>query len=525
MADTSPIFDLEPHIETLDPGKLNHLSISLRSYKEPDLLPKKKGARLILTILVDPPRGSPVPAHSVATTVSGHISGPSTLATTVNFYPRRAVTVGHDGSAFNSGRSAFASQAVGMLDTTSRIQVQLSGMGVSGHISGRSALATPTASNAKQTSQDQRIGLGISVASAEQSHYAAPIASNAKPTHSGRSASSGYGKTSNQSTLPTGSDDRFCPNPSAAVAALSVFNPNKGKGLEDQAPALQQTRDPKHVQVNAESVTPSFAPNSGATVAPTTPIDIPKQKMRLKAGAGTTQANLDFGQNSYTRCEECEMWYNKANSGDRKSHAKYHADTMGDKAAKTITNGFIIYEKHSDRKGNIEMHRVYATNRQSSSQEKLESEKALEAYYKEEGGSKISREKLWSQIENPQNYYDPNLVPRYKLFIYRIGLELVGVLLAERVADASAYIDNEAKSIGTAFQVQMSIERIWVKKEWRGQGLGTKLVDLARDHFIQGLVLSKKDIAFSQPTQAGASFARKYVGGGLRGDAWFFVTR
>ncbi|KAJ8270690.1 hypothetical protein GJAV_G00118090 [Gymnothorax javanicus] len=54
------------------------------------------------------------------------------------------------------------------------------------------------------------------------------------------------------------------------------------------------------------------------------------------------------------------------------------------------------------------------------------------------------------------------------------------------------------------------ISRIWVFSLVRRQGIATRLVDTARNTFMYGSHLTKKEIAFSDPTPDGKLFATKY---------------
>ncbi|XP_013418399.1 N-acetyltransferase ESCO1-like [Lingula anatina] len=56
------------------------------------------------------------------------------------------------------------------------------------------------------------------------------------------------------------------------------------------------------------------------------------------------------------------------------------------------------------------------------------------------------------------------------------------------------------------------INRIWVSRKHRGQGIATKLIDCIRRNFTLGYTLNTDDIAFSDPTPDGKLFATKYTG-------------
>lgn len=56
------------------------------------------------------------------------------------------------------------------------------------------------------------------------------------------------------------------------------------------------------------------------------------------------------------------------------------------------------------------------------------------------------------------------------------------------------------------------VRLVWVSLEARRQGLATKLLDCLRSQFMQGYVIQRDELAYSQPTEAGAAFIRVYSG-------------
>nr|XP_015198890.1 PREDICTED: N-acetyltransferase ESCO2-like [Lepisosteus oculatus] len=54
------------------------------------------------------------------------------------------------------------------------------------------------------------------------------------------------------------------------------------------------------------------------------------------------------------------------------------------------------------------------------------------------------------------------------------------------------------------------VSRIWVFSLMRRQKIGTRLVDVVRNTFMYGSLLTKEEIAFSDPTPDGKLFATKY---------------
>jgi N-acetyltransferase len=57
------------------------------------------------------------------------------------------------------------------------------------------------------------------------------------------------------------------------------------------------------------------------------------------------------------------------------------------------------------------------------------------------------------------------------------------------------------------------VRKIWLAPASRGRGLAHALLDTARSHFVYGAhAVPRAQVAFSQPTRAGAALARSYTG-------------
>lgn len=62
----------------------------------------------------------------------------------------------------------------------------------------------------------------------------------------------------------------------------------------------------------------------------------------------------------------------------------------------------------------------------------------------------------------------------------------------------------------TSYPIKCGVSRIWVSQVCRKEGIGTALLNCLRGNFMFGSILTKDDIAFSSPTDAGKAFATKY---------------
>lgn len=108
-----------------------------------------------------------------------------------------------------------------------------------------------------------------------------------------------------------------------------------------------------------------------------------------------------------------------------------------------------------------------------------------------------------------------------KVFLYVLDRRVVGCLIAEKIDKAYRVVPQELKSEGSGrlvccsqdpTKVWVGISRVWVLQAKRGKGIATTLVDAMRQNMVESHILSKDHIAFSDPTEAGMSFAEQYVG-------------
>ena len=127
----------------------------------------------------------------------------------------------------------------------------------------------------------------------------------------------------------------------------------------------------------------------------------------------------------------------------------------------------------------------------------------------------------------PDKHGSP-LVDRFKMYLFIQGTKCVGACLAERIWEAYTVLDpsntpkpqskfpalqSSSISINTVSNPAiMGVSRIWTSNQNRKQGIATKLLDTARSNFLYGLIVEKKTVAFSQPTESGGNLARKWFG-------------
>lgn len=73
-------------------------------------------------------------------------------------------------------------------------------------------------------------------------------------------------------------------------------------------------------------------------------------------------------------------------------------------------------------------------------------------------------------------------------------------------------LGNISLDLNKPVKCMVGVSRIWTRKEFRGKGIARQLLDHVCKDFYFGLVLSREDIAFSQPTDMGHELALKFFG-------------
>jgi len=201
------------------------------------------------------------------------------------------------------------------------------------------------------------------------------------------------------------------------------------------------------------------------------------------------------------------MQYNTTLKEDQRNHDKHH-DRLYAKIQQptTLKAGVKLMQKFVEDT----IHEIRGIDHRVSGAHKKKAYMALEVTSRDLEGVIPIPDELWSLITNPQNEKDPNQVPRYKLFLYLIDLQPVGVLLAERMGSKGDYYHSDPEFMKEG-DIYMCVDRIWVREDMRRKGVASSLVTMARKNFVPGLSLSKMQFAFSHPTGMGREFADAYI--------------
>ena len=256
------------------------------------------------------------------------------------------------------------------------------------------------------------------------------------------------------------------------------------------------------------------------------PIDIP-QKEKKEAPMRIRYHQLRFISDRVTNieCGDCGFFFNRTIESEVKDHSQWHRDhTRGNH----YTKGFLskpLWEEN-DMEGFV--HRIQVNRRGASLKEREWYENALSISMKR-GLDGPFTNSLWRDINDPSAPSSKVQVPRYKIYVYTIGIEVISVILAERISQAGAYYfsaqthDKQGKlanpdpsklqeyvNIDRLFPVMLSVDRLWTESKYQRQRFATKLLDHIRQDFIPYMKLHKCQIAFSLPTSSGSVFATEY---------------
>lgn len=282
-----------------------------------------------------------------------------------------------------------------------------------------------------------------------------------------------------------------------------------------------------------------------------------------------TQTVLDFGQSNVPiSCSQCQMSYQPSVVEDAKLHDMYHnRHKDGIELDKAFTK--------SAMKWGYEVPgipgSVVVVDRKISFPARRTVQKVLEVVNRELGSVEIPEAELWGQKTLEGDTDDSKKVDCYKVFLHVLNNKCVAVCLAERISKAykvksanvperttdplattitpppppppppaaekdlpnnskedSALLTPTSSSApqphfpssadleleSDATSVVVGVSRIWVSKGFRRKGIANNLLDCVTTQFIYGLDIDKEEVAFSQPTDLGASLARAWFGDG-----------
>lgn len=214
---------------------------------------------------------------------------------------------------------------------------------------------------------------------------------------------------------------------------------------------------------------------------------------------------IDLGQNTIVPCQKCGMVFNITSPGDKKLHDKHCIAKLlpGLSEKKAKVEKECIWEKTIGCKE----HTIHVVTANSNKEAKKIAIKVLDFTHETMGGYQYELSELWAQIPNPKD--SSELVSRFKLYVYYIGLDIVGTILAEVYREGTQIWGDQ---LGTQKKVVV-FDRIWVDKSHRHRGYARQLADTVRLNFVNGREIPKEEVGTSELTEFGKAWATAYFGG------------
>lgn len=290
-------------------------------------------------------------------------------------------------------------------------------------------------------------------------------------------------------------------------------------------------------EVTVDSVRPRPASNLSNThqepSAPTFPRLVPSRSL--------TQSVLDFGQsNTPITCTQCQMSYSTSSTEDTTLHNMYHnRHNQGIELGRAFMKSAMkwCYEV-AHIPGS-----VVVVDRKISLPGRRTVQKVLEVVNRELGSVEISEPDLWGQKTLDGEAEDTKKVDNYKVFLHVLDGRCVAVCLVERISKAYKVVSGvrvasqvsarkeeipilTPTSSSSAFSPSVScadlvldekptaviagVSRLWTSKSFRKKGIANNLLDCVTTQFIYGMDIDKEQVAFSQPTDAGAALAKNW---------------
>nr|CDS29504.1 N acetyltransferase ESCO1 [Hymenolepis microstoma] len=263
-----------------------------------------------------------------------------------------------------------------------------------------------------------------------------------------------------------------------------------------------------------------------------------KKRKRISKALTTNQMILDFGQKNFgpTKCKVCSMIYVAGDAEDLKSHQRFHSEFLNQEVKVPRGLKLEIHEDYFNGDQIVEISLIDKPSHQFFSK--------LSALMNQDLGH-----------DRPSSAAEQDLIslpPYCRIFIYIKGHKKIvtGCCIAEDLtADSVAkrgyqlrrlvggrksllswHVQNSSdnpisvKSVDTDFKISTrstsgvislplcGVRRLWVSERHRRKGFATSLVDCVIKHLFYLSEKTRLQVAFAEPTAAGAEFAVKYTG-------------
>ncbi|KXL47215.1 hypothetical protein M433DRAFT_64399 [Acidomyces richmondensis BFW] len=237
-----------------------------------------------------------------------------------------------------------------------------------------------------------------------------------------------------------------------------------------------------------------------------------------------TQMQISLGQEVQKKCKTCGMEYVLSSVEDRRLHDKYHKqNTEGCEVGKDFVQKS---RAHTAFEGARSGDRICVVDNSDTYARRKKALAALEIVQREMGAVPISEKQIWG-VKGAGVPTD-DTEPRCAAYMYIRNNKCIGFLLVERIMEAQRVVapptsraEEGMLARAESCPIQLSamkypaligVSRIWTSPSHRHQNIATTLAVQVGHLQSLGNDLGKEDLAFSQPTEAGARLARKWFG-------------
>lgn len=294
------------------------------------------------------------------------------------------------------------------------------------------------------------------------------------------------------------------------------------------------------------------------------PAKKPTPAVAKKDGKPFTQMQISLGQEVQKKCKSCGMEYIASSDEDRKLHDKYHKQNV---EGYDVGKDFLSKGREGSVLNTSKGDHIAALDGHDNVWRKKRARAALDVVQRELGAVDIPDKQLWDTTMKHSIRVDA-CMSRHTMYMYVRQNKCVGLLLVEKIKEGKKVVEpaKPASTLDTPANAKMSalerlrakrasndddesttqpiqlstrstpsglgVSRIWTSPSHRGQGIAKCLLDRALQHQNEHLAnddelapvkdlqkpneksrtITKDQVAFSQPTDAGAKLARRWFG-------------
>ncbi|KAI3405834.2 ECO1 [Candida oxycetoniae] len=220
--------------------------------------------------------------------------------------------------------------------------------------------------------------------------------------------------------------------------------------------------------------------------------------------------------NTMVTCPTCGMTYNSSIATDVAMHRRYHTE---------FSNG-ISWPSALATRAVLETYNIVVTVKsnklgQLKNSVKRETKKAVVQTIDKSNKKQVEKvEQLLKMVNRELNACDDSKQWRSekfensKAFVLVVENKAIGVCTTDTI-NCGQWLVHETQFVvpnQTIKNVCIGISRIWIAPKWRQNGAARFLLNCVLKNSIYGKVLSRNQIAFSQPSHGGGLLAKSFNG-------------